>query len=54
MHDAFDGLKGTSAALLSLLDEPAGRNAIGTEAVVAQTSVAIAVGTIASIERGAI
>lgn len=54
MHDALDGLEGTSAALLSLLHEPAGGNAIGTEAVIAQPSVAIAVGTVASIERGAI
>lgn len=54
MHDALDGLEGASAALLSLLHEPAGGNGIGTEAVIAQPSVAIAVGTVASIERGAI
>lgn len=54
VHDALDGLEGASAALLSLLHKPAGGNALGTEAVIAQPPVAIAVGTVASIERGAI
>lgn len=54
VHDALDGLEGPPAALLGLLHKPAGGDALGAEAVIAQPAVAVAVGAVASIEGGAI
>lgn len=54
MHDAFDRLEGTSAALLRLLHEAARRHVLLVEAAVPQTAVAVgAVRTVPSIRRAA-